>query len=209
MRNPLKPILLLLLVAVVFSCSPKYKSISVQKGTPPITTQDSNWLAGRCALTYPVDTTKVIVLPQVPDSSNYYKNRADSIAKTKLSVIEKLKIEYKDTCRSAITKYEDGFELGYKVGVDDGKAIGEKKLQQQLSKKDIDCNTEINKARQNFNYKVGELSSANTLLQKEKEAIQAKLESTQGKLTTRTRYLWALLALCIGLTVWSLRKLFI
>ena len=43
----------------------------------------------------------------------------------------------------------------------------------------------------------------------ENTGLKSKLESTQGKLTTRTKYLWWLLALCAGLTVWNFRKLFI
>ena len=39
--------------------------------------------------------------------------------------------------------------------------------------------------------------------------LTADNESLQGKLSRRTKYLWWLLALCIGLTVWIFRKLFI
>lgn len=44
---------------------------------------------------------------------------------------------------------------------------------------------------------------------KENQQLQTDLKAIQGKLKTRTKYLWWLLALCIGLTVWNFRKLFI
>lgn len=41
------------------------------------------------------------------------------------------------------------------------------------------------------------------------QKLTADNEKLAGKVKTRTKYLWWLLALCIGLTVWTFRKLFI
>lgn len=56
------------------------------------------------------------------DSTEFFKRIADSIAATKIEKVVDVRIKYKDTCTTAIDTYNEGFELGYKVGFHEGKA---------------------------------------------------------------------------------------
>ena len=66
-------------------------------------------------------TTKVdTVYKSAPDSSIFYKGRADSLLLIKQNIKDSLAIRYKDSCRSVQDNYSNGFNLGYEVGVYDG-----------------------------------------------------------------------------------------
>lgn len=66
-------------------------------------------------------TTKIdTVYKPAPDSSIFYKGKADSLLLVKRNVKDSLAIRYKDSCRSVQDNYSNGFNLGYEVGVYDG-----------------------------------------------------------------------------------------
>lgn len=203
--------LIIVLTAILFSCSPsKYEAISVAKGTPPLTTKDSNYLAGRCAATFPIpDTFKPIVLPTVPDSSKYFKSKSDSLASLKPKVIDRLKIEYKDTCTSAVNQYEDGFKDGEKMGYYDGKTDAEVKFNKLLNQKDIDCNRHLSNSIQSYLYKIGEAETANNLLKqsnKEKDATIAQLNKKISNKNTELwvhRLIWLIVLIWLGIRIWK------
>ena len=200
----------LLILFLFASCAPsKYEAISVQKGTPPITTQDSNYLAGRCVSTFPVrDNATPVVLPTVPDSSDYYKAISDSLVSLKPTVIERLKIQYKDTCTSVVDKYNDGFDLGYKMGGYEAKSAAENKFKILLDKKDADCNTELNKALQADAYLIGQWRTANTLLQQDTATYRAKIIKLQGKVSAKNKELWFWRIIAIILIAWQAWKFY-
>ena len=55
------------------------------------------------------------------DSSNFYKAKADSLKAIKQLTIVQVQTKYKDTCTSAADTYNEGFNLGYQVGLSDCK----------------------------------------------------------------------------------------
>lgn len=119
MKIDIPLIFMLLITVVIFSCNP-YKRLATH---PPLSAHDSLNLSRRCSSVFPIDTvtkTKTIII-RGKDSSRYYKHLADSILKIKQVVLEKVHNLYKDTCTTAVNQYQDGYNLGYEVGLYDGK----------------------------------------------------------------------------------------
>lgn len=56
------------------------------------------------------------------DSSAYFKQMADSLATLKPAATSAVAIKYRDTCKSAVYRWDEGYEYGYKIGFVDGKA---------------------------------------------------------------------------------------
>lgn len=63
------------------------------------------------------DTTYIIN----NDSVGYFKAQSDSLLKIKQHIKDSIAIRYKDSCRSVVDSYNEGFKLGYEVGMYDGR----------------------------------------------------------------------------------------
>ncbi len=67
------------------------------------------------------DSTQAIVVIKAPDSSAFFKSVADSLALIKRGYKDSIAIRYKDSCKSVQDNFDQGFNLGYEIGKNDGK----------------------------------------------------------------------------------------
>ena len=197
--------LLILIISLSYiGCKSAYETISK---TPPKDLKEKNLLAKRCAAEFPADITPVI-LPTVPDSSDYFKAIADSMAKLKPTVIEKLKYQYRDTCKSAVDQYEQGFDLGLKIGITECKSGSEAKFKTLLDKKDFDCNKEIQRIAQADAYLLGACRTDYELLQQENDKLKTDIVDKSKKIASKNTELWVWRIVAIILLTWQGFKFF-
>lgn len=89
----------------------------------PETAKDSLALMDRCIKAAPIDTATntVYIFSTMPDSSQFYRSVVDSITRIKEKVLERLEIQFKDTCIAVAENYSEGFKTGYSAGYYTGK----------------------------------------------------------------------------------------
>lgn len=111
---------------ILFSCNPTKRAYKAIEKLPPATTQDTGRLLKRSAATFPAKPPVIkegkTVIIKGKDSTAFYKGKYNEAVKSKTVTKTEIKLKYKDTCTSANDTYEQGFQLGYEVGLYDGKA---------------------------------------------------------------------------------------
>lgn len=196
--------LLLLLWA---SCNP-YKKLVTR---PPLTTKDSAALLARCIQILPVDTAQAIlppIRPQEPDSTDYFRKLSDSLAGIKMSVLDSILIQYKDTCRSVVDQYKKGFDLGYQVGDYEGRSSSETKAAEQRKKAAAACDSsyqvKINELIRAYNLRLTAAEVNANLAIKNANKYRGKMDFWKT---------WALIASCLALVfliiaiiLWKFRR---
>lgn len=181
---------ILLAFALLFyltSCSP-YKRIATK---PPLTTKDTARLLKRSLATFPVKPPVIkegkTIVVKGKDSTDFYKKKYQKAINQKQDTKTEIETIYKDTCTSANYVYEEGYNLGYDVGLYDGK----KECKGADTIYRVDTITVIP-----LEYNV-QLQDAQ--LQK-RNAID-DLNKLQSKCDRKTAWLWYLVVLCLCLLI--------
>lgn len=113
----------LVLLFSAMSCSP-YMRIAKRE---PRNLADSAALAKRCIQIFPVDTLHITT-----DSTwhtgwtfdtSLYKLTLDSLLSTNHNTVTQFETIYRDTCTTAKSIYRQGYDIGYKTGMQQGKMI--------------------------------------------------------------------------------------
>ena len=185
--------LIVALLLLSFGCATLYKKVSQ---TPPLTTKDTFYLAGRCASTFKIDT---IYAPGdfiyvTTDSTGYWQGIIDSIKHQNLMVTSNDSIIYKDTCRSAVDRYKAGVIAGYGTGFANGKLESGKQYKTISRKADSVFISQINKLKQYYNTELKKESTSKELALQEAEKYRTKSERKS------TFIMWLLIALLISAT---------
>lgn len=112
----------LLSIAVIWllcSCSP-YNRLAKRN---PITSRDSTNLAAKCNAVYPskeIDSSTTVTHIGI-DSSNFFKEKADSLEAVKAKIVIEIKVKYKDTCTSAVKEATQLCNVCFAQGLYEGK----------------------------------------------------------------------------------------
>lgn len=178
-----------LLLLIWYSCNP-YRQLGKR---PPLTTKDSAALLSRCVTVTPLDTATnsqpPYVAPEHPDSTEYYKAQADSLAQVKRSYRDSILLRYKDTCRSVIKLLDNEFGAGFKAGEVFGKQNSAFYYKMALKEADSICNAKGQAAildlKKAYNLR---LASAQT----NERVAEANAEKYRGKMDFWKT--WALIA---------------
>jgi flagellar biosynthesis/type III secretory pathway protein FliH len=111
-------ILAIVSIILFFSCSSVKKA---NKFMDKAFNADSQTAVKRLRQAFPckIDTESVFFFGS--DSSDFFKLKSDSLLKIKQHVKDSIAIIYKDSCRSIQENYAQGFNLGYQVGIFDGR----------------------------------------------------------------------------------------
>lgn len=111
------------------------------------------------------------------DSSNFYKTKVDSLTKVKKSYRDSIAIRYKDTCKSVQDNFNNGFDIGYKAGVYEGKKVARIDTLYQTKTLKIKDSADI------------------YLLNDENVKLKSENKKLQKKIVFKNKFLWLLLAL--------------
>ena len=173
------------LCASITSCN-AYKGIAKKA---PTTTKDTALLLKRSLATFPVKPPELkkgqTVVVRGKDSTDFYKKKYQKAINQKADTKTEIETIYKDTCQSANEVYKTGFDLGYEVGVYDGKS----KCKSADTIYRVDTITVIP-----IEYNI-QLQDAQ--LQK-KNAID-DFNKLQSKCDRKTTWLWYLIVICLCL----------
>ena len=118
-------VMIVLAAIVLFSCNPTKRAYKAIEKLPPVTDNDSLRLSKRSLATFPpkppvlIPGKTITVIKQ--DSADKYKRMADSLSRLTPATITQIETQYKDTCTSAVSTYNQGYKIGYKIGLYDGK----------------------------------------------------------------------------------------
>jgi len=183
-------VLFVFVLFFILGCVTPYKKISQ---TPPLTTKDTFYLAGRCATTFTVDTSgKIIYIQPSPDSSDYWKGQIANSIKVYTDTFTDVLTRYKDTCTSAKKIYQQGATNGYNTGYAVAKQESELKYQPILKKVDSTYRDALVKLNR---YWVEKYSQENT----GREIAQQQAEKYRGKSENRGRLnMWLIIALALS-----------
>lgn len=188
MKNILLPVIILIMIG----CNP-YKRLAKR---PPLTGSDTLRLSQRCIAAFPMPEQEYIKGDTVyisPDSLTYWQIKADSFKNAEPLKITELQIKYKDTCTSVMDEYKNGFDLGYQVGLYEGK-----KSVKPIH--DLRVDTVIRKDTR-------EVAAANIIIRKQQDDV----EKYRGRAEGRGRWnMWLIIALAVSLIVnillWKFRR---
>lgn len=209
MRQPVKYLnrIAVFIVAIlfIFGCVNPYKHLASK---PPLTAKDSAALLARCIAIMPVDTAteniQPVITPQKADSTAYFKAIADSLLNTRQTVRDSLLIKYRDTCRSAIDTYHEGFNLGYKVGEYEGKSKAASDYKKQLIISDSICVREIRKVKAGYNLRIAAAENAVRVAAKDSNRYRNKMDSWKTAFIIAACA--AALFLIIAILLWKFRR---
>lgn len=195
---------LIMAVLFIYGCVNPYKYLA---NKPPLTAKDSATLLARCVAIMPVDTSESIqpvIIPQKEDSTAYFKAIADSLKNTKQTIRDSLLIKYRDTCRSAIDTYQEGFNLGYKVGEYEGKSKSATEYKKQLIISDSICVREIRKVKAGYNLRIAAAENAARVAAKDSNRYRNKMDSWKTAFIIAACA--AALFLIIAILLWKFRR---
>lgn len=200
---------IIMMVAALFllltACVNPYKHLSKR---PPLTAKDSAALFSRCINLITVDTTTAgsikPLIPVLPDSTEYYKNKIDSLGKIKQQIKDSIRIRYKDSCRESAAIFENGFNLGYKVGEYNNNVLMTGIHQTALRQSDSVCFIQANKIKLAYNLKVAAAENALGIANKEINKYRNKSDKW------KTAFMWAaafgVLFLIVCILLWKFRR---
>lgn len=119
-------IIIIFLCFLFISCNPTKRAYKQIAKLPPISIKDSLRLSQRSLATFPVKPP--VLKPGKPtvivkqDSALKYRKLADSLAKLAPKTIKEIQVKYQDTCTTAVDTYTEGYNVGYRIGLYDGKS---------------------------------------------------------------------------------------
>lgn len=193
------------LLLLATACVNPYKHLPKR---PPLTAKDSAALLARCVKLLPVDTLTIDsikpLIPVLPDSALYYKNRADSLDKIKQDMRDSIIVRYQDSCRESLAIFEEAFALGYEVGEDKGKTSMADFYKRALRQSDSVCYAETNKLKQAYSLKI--LAADNAVGIANKEATKYRNRSDNWKTATIWTGALAALFLILCIILWKFRR---
>lgn len=177
--------LLLILFPILFGCN-FFKRLD--KHTP-VSTQDSLHLLKKCNAVFPYDTsgTTKLVFINKRDSIDFYQKLADSLAAIKQKVKDSIALRYKDTCTSIVDRYNEGVELGVKIGRYQGQVLTEQKYKAIINFNDSIYRSQTDVLKHGFS---GQIKQSN--LERDTERI-AKEKQQKSKDKWRLIALWAII----------------
>lgn len=188
---------------LIFSlgCSTLYKKVSQ---TPPLTTKDTFYLAGRCATTFPVDTVfkEGEILYITTDSTGYWQHIVDSIKAIVPTNEIEVQTKWRDSCKDALKIYRQGANNGYNTGYSQAKLESEIKYKEVFNKIDSSYKkgmTDLNR------YWLEKLTKESTGREIESQRAE-KYRSQSERRGTKITWLIILLALSILGNVLQFKK---
>ncbi len=177
---------------ISLGCSTLYKKVSQ---TPPLTTKDTFYLAGRCATTFSVDTVfkEGEILYITTDSTGYWQHIVDSIKSIVPTNEIEVQTKWRDSCKDALKIYRQGANNGYNTGYSQAKLESEIKYKDVFSKVD----SIYKKGMTSLNrYWLEKYSQANT----GREIEAQKSEKYRTKSENRGRLnMWLIIALALSI----------
>lgn len=185
----------------VWGCVTPYKKISQ---TPPLTTKDTFYLAGRCTTTFPVDTVfkegKILYITK--DSTGYWQHIVDSL----LGIVPANEIEvqtkWRDSCKDVLKIYRQGSINGYNTGHAQGKLESEIKYKEVFNKIDSSYKKAMTDLNRYWLEKLTRESTGRELESQRAEKYRGQAERRGTKIT----WLIILLALSILGNVLQFKK---
>lgn len=129
------------------------------------------------------------------DSAEYYQRTIDSLNAIKSKVKDSVAIRYKDSCKSVMDNFNEGFDIGYKIGFIKGKS--------QYSPDSVF----ITKT-----YKIRDVADS-VFYAKSLEQANKEILSYKKKMQVRKTWVWVgwsiafILALVVTLFVYSITKI--
>lgn len=185
------------------SCNP-YKRLSKR---PPLTFKDSAALLARCVQISPLDTTIAPFIPQIPtipDSTSHFKALSDSLGKIGVIVRDSILTRYKDTCRSAVRIYKEGYKLGYDIGTSDSRVETETMYKRASRTTDSLYQRQFAKMKSDYNLRL--ISAANA-----KAIADTRATKYQNRYNNLVKWTWGLsvaflLAVIICILLWKFKR---
>ncbi len=155
----------------------------------PVSTSDSLHLIKKCNAVFPYDTsgkTKLVFINK-RDSIDFYQKLADSLTAIKQKVKDSIALRYKDTCTSIVDRYNEGVELGVKIGRYQGQVLTEQKYKAIINFNDSIYRVQTDALKQGFLTQIKQAA-----LERDTERI-AKEKSQKSKDKWRLIALWAII----------------
>ena len=188
-----------------YGCMNPYKHLG---NRPPLTPKDSAALLARCQTVIPLDTTSTYkespIIGGILDSLSFYEKRADSLLKLKPTIKDSIIIKYEDSCKDAVPIWEEGFNLGYDVGQDKGKAAMAEFYKRALRQSDSLCYAQSVKLKQAYNLRL--VAADNSVGIANKEATKYRNRSDNWKTATIWTGALAALFLILCIILWKFRR---
>lgn len=183
-----------LFLLILSSCNP-YKQLGKR---PPLTTKDSAALLARCVTVTPLDTATnsltPYVAPERPDSTEYYKAKADSLAQIKRISRDSILLRYKDTCRSVAKLLDNEFNAGFRAGEVFGKQGSAYYYKLALSAVDSTCQATQKAAiadlKRGYNTRLASAQTNERAAQQDRDKYRRKMDFWKS---------WAIIASCAAL----------
>lgn len=196
-----------LLLLLWCSCNP-YKQLA---NRPPLTPKDSAALLARCIKVVSIDTVSPLIptiIPFVPDSSDYYKQIADSLGKIKLTARDSILLRFKDTCRQTVDYFDNGFKVGYEAGKYEGKQNSAQYYKTELIRADSNCReivkAEVNKIKLAYALRLTAAENTTGIAVKNADKYRGRMDF--WKTWAIIASVLALLFLIICIILWKFRR---